>query len=271
MNKKYIAAAIAGLTLVPAFAFAQSSDLQLQVQTLTSQIQALQLQLKTLLASSTMEWKMNASTTKERMMPPGQMGKQACILLDRNLRVGAQGDDVKKLQEMLAQDPDTGFNAKATGFFGPMTARAMVKFQTRMGIASSSDGSVGPMTRGFFQRACGNGLGMGEDEHMKAATVRGTITAVAASSITVKIDDNKSRTVHVSASTTIMVVANATSTPAVGSMANLTVGTAVMAEGAPNEDGSLTARHIKVGALPPMPMMQIRGQGQGQGQGGMMY
>ncbi|MDE1924807.1 MAG: peptidoglycan-binding protein [Patescibacteria group bacterium] len=88
---------------------------------------------------------------------PGQEGKSACIALTRNLGIGSQGDDVKSLQEMLAADPESGFEATTTGFFGPLTARAMMRFQENNSIASSTDGSVGPLTRGFFERHCGEG------------------------------------------------------------------------------------------------------------------
>lgn len=94
------------------------------------------------------------------MMPPGQFAKMMCIKLNRNLGVGSQGDDVKSLQEMLKSREESGFTGNATGFFGPMTAKALMRFQTANGIASSSNatGGVGPMTRAFFERRCGNGL-----------------------------------------------------------------------------------------------------------------
>ena len=100
------------------------------------------------------------ATSTPRDMSPGQMGKMVCLRLVRDLRVGAQGDDVRKLQELLAQDPSVGFTASSTGFFGPMTAKALMRFQMNNGIASSTDGRVGTLTRGFFQRACGKGLEM---------------------------------------------------------------------------------------------------------------
>ncbi len=103
-------------------------------------------------------WSGDASSTMPWGMPPGQVGKMLCITLSRNIGPGSQGDDVRKLQEMLAADPSTGFTASATGFFGPMTAKAMMHFQMNNGIASSSTGTVGPLTRGFFERSCGKGL-----------------------------------------------------------------------------------------------------------------
>ena len=65
-----------------------------------------------------------------------------------------------KLQVMLKSDSENDFDVNPTGVFGPITKHAMMKFHVRMGIAASSttDGSVGPLTRGFFNRACGKGL-----------------------------------------------------------------------------------------------------------------
>lgn len=91
--------------------------------------------------------------------PPGQMGKMACIALTRDLKVGSQGDDVRKLQDLLHDDDSAGFTASSTGFFGPMTAKAMARFQMHNGIASTTTGIVGRLTRGFFERACGKGVG----------------------------------------------------------------------------------------------------------------
>lgn len=253
MQKKHvIAGLLASALLFPTAALAQDASLEAQVKSLMSQIQSLQLQLKTLLASSSPMKKADlmredkGEKMGEKMhMAPGQMAKERCIMLNRNLRTGSQGEDVKKLQEMLAEDPANGFMGKATGFFGPLTANAMAKFQHRLGIASSTDGTVGTMTRGFLERACGKGLGM-QDDGMHRAEVAGEITAAAASSITVTMREGKTRVVNVVASTTISVFSSSTSSPTVGTMADLTVGKMVRAEGAPQADGSLTARHIKV-------------------------
>jgi peptidoglycan hydrolase-like protein with peptidoglycan-binding domain len=89
-------------------------------------------------------------------MSPGQGGGQGCFTLNRNLGPGSQGDDVRQLQGFLAQNASTtGFMGTTTGFFGPATARAMMYYQEHNGIASSSDGHVGPLTRLFFEHRCG--------------------------------------------------------------------------------------------------------------------
>ncbi len=256
---------LAGLTtavlLLPAAASAQASaSLEMQVKSLMSQIQSLQMQLKTLIGSSSPMIRVEKKEMQgPEHMNPGQMGKMMCVTLNRNLRAGAQGDDVKKLQEMLAQDPENEFRGKATGFFGPLTANAMAKFQMRAGIASTTDGTVGPMTRGFFERACGKGLdggmgggmgqGVGGMMDMRAE-IGGTISAVSGSSITVQGKDNTmSRTVNVTASTTIHMIATPGAAPTIGTMADLTVGKMVRVEGIPQLNGVINARQIKVGAM----------------------
>src|SRR5262249_10236518 len=136
---KIIASLTAAAVMVPALSFAQATSTQDQVQALLSQIQSLQQQLRALIASSSPkggDWK-NASSTGPWMngtstppgMSPGQMGKMMCIAFTRNLGIGSHGDDVRELQDLLGQDPDSGFMASSTGFFGPLTARAMIKFQ----------------------------------------------------------------------------------------------------------------------------------------------
>lgn len=88
----------------------------------------------------------------------GQMGKIACIRILRDLGPGSRGDDVKDLQQMLAEEAENGFVGTTTGYYGPMTMKAMMRFQQRHGIASTTIGTVGPLTRGFFERKCGKGL-----------------------------------------------------------------------------------------------------------------
>ncbi len=249
MKKRLIAGMMISAAMLPVFASAQTTNVQAQIQALLSQIQALQLQLRTLIASSTANI---GVPNMEGNLPPGQLGKALCIRLGRDLRVGSQGEDVRTLQEMLREDRESGFSGNPTGFFGPLTAKAMMKFQTRMGIASSTTGTVGSLTRGFFERRCGEGLRDKEDNDEKRRAVAGEITAVATSSITVKAGDNASRVVNITASTTIKVISAATSTPTTGSMTDLTVGKRVSAVGTPNSDGSLTATEIKVGTIPSL-------------------
>lgn len=59
-------------------------------------------------------------------------------------RQGSRSTGVTTLQTLLALDPTLYPEGFVTGYFGPMTAKAVKKFQARYGIAQV--GSVGPLT-----------------------------------------------------------------------------------------------------------------------------
>lgn len=63
----------------------------------------------------------------------------------RSLRRGMSGDDVRDLQELLAQDTDVFPAGLITGFFGRITEEALKKFQRKHGIESI--GIFGPKTQ----------------------------------------------------------------------------------------------------------------------------
>ncbi len=258
-TRKFAAGLAFAAIALPLATFAQtttSTGVNTQIQSLLTQIKALQQQIMQLVASSSASGGLHMGSTTG-MMNPGQMGKAACIALNRNLGIGSHGDDVVGLQRRLKDEGD--FDGPLSGFFGALTAKAMMKFQMRLGIASSTTGSVGPMTRGFFERECGKGLGKGDDGNKgnqgddhgmpNAARISGTITAAASSSVTITPNGGQPRVVNITASTSIQIFVSATSTPTTGK---------------PNQDGSLTAAIIKVGILPPPPMM---GDDHGQGRG----
>lgn len=156
----------------PALAAAQvsvtgSSSVDVQVQSLLSEINSLQQQLKSLVqsvvpTSSPSMW--NANSTRPTppaawnasSTPPGMgQGMGNCDGFDRDLSQGSQGSDVMQLQQMLQGD---GFlSASSTGFFGPLTARALAAFQVHFGIAASSSatGFFGSLTRDFLGAHCG--------------------------------------------------------------------------------------------------------------------
>lgn len=69
--------------------------------------------------------------------------KQALQLHSR-LRIGMRGNDVKRLQEILATDPNVLSDANVTGFFGPITEHAVKHFQKHFGLDTA--GEVGPKT-----------------------------------------------------------------------------------------------------------------------------
>lgn len=71
----------------------------------------------------------------------------------RNLATGMSGDDVKELQIILASDPVIYPEGLVSGYFGPLTQKAVIRFQEKyaadillpIGIVKGT-GLVGPMT-----------------------------------------------------------------------------------------------------------------------------
>ncbi|MEK7087441.1 MAG: peptidoglycan-binding domain-containing protein, partial [Patescibacteria group bacterium] len=68
----------------------------------------------------------------------------------RPLALGLRHADVSKLQEALKTDSSVYPEGTVSGYFGPLTLKAVKKFQEKYGIASSGEpgyGNVGPKTR----------------------------------------------------------------------------------------------------------------------------
>lgn len=117
------------LVLSPVLAGAQTATSS-NVSSMLQQIQALQAQIK-------------AMQDLQNQMKTAQQNIQTSLGLIRNLKQGMTGDDVKALQAILAADP-TIYNGQITGFFGPLTAQAVKKFQKKNGLEQV--GNVGPKT-----------------------------------------------------------------------------------------------------------------------------
>lgn len=77
--------------------------------------------------------------------------KPVCVLLNRNLSLGARGSDVTRLQNFLRMTND--FSVDSTEYYGQLTVQAVKNWQTHNGIVSSGTaettgyGAVGPRTR----------------------------------------------------------------------------------------------------------------------------
>ena len=83
----------------------------------------------------------------------------------QNMSVGATGNDVMRLQQLLNSDADTkvategvGSSGNETTMFGSLTEGAVQRFQVKYNIAKEGDsgyGTVGPMTRAMLQEVFG--------------------------------------------------------------------------------------------------------------------
>ena len=111
------------------------SDLQAQIQALLAQVRQLQEQL------------IQLQTPVLPPPGPGNPWPTTCPTFTRTLGQGTSGDDVTELQAYLG--------VSQTGYFGPMTAKAVAVFQAEESL--SQVGFVGPQTRAAFARRCGWG------------------------------------------------------------------------------------------------------------------
>ena len=111
------------------------AEIQAQIQSLLGQIAALG---------------QSAGQTQTTVASPVSQ-QRICMMMYRNLSFGSRGDDVVALQEFLRAEGY--FSANATGYFGPMTAQAVAKWQASQGV--SAVGSFGPMSRERVRLWCG--------------------------------------------------------------------------------------------------------------------
>lgn len=146
--------------------------LQLQIQQLFSQIQSLQQQvtdLKTELGVSAQpavlptESAPFASTDEKLVLPTQTLPPE--LSFTRTLVPGTRGDDVRAVQEYLAQDPAIYPDGLITGYFGPLTQKAIQRFQTKHGIVNlgaletTGYGVLGPLTRTKLRELVTSGFG----------------------------------------------------------------------------------------------------------------
>ena len=80
------------------------------------------------------------TTTKIISTPSG-----ITVTITKTLKMGSENSEVKALQKALAQDKTIYPEGKATGYYGPATQRAIIRFQKKYGI--DPVGFVGPQTR----------------------------------------------------------------------------------------------------------------------------
>ncbi len=148
--KKFLLIVIITAVLLPTFAYAQNDlsttqlsriigELQKQVLELKEKIEKLQTELANTKKELSDTRAGFTDTAKEL-----QETKQA-LVFEKTLRRGEQGDEVKKLQEYLSQFPDIYPEKLVTGYFGPLTEKAVQRLQEKEEIVAQGD----PATTGF--------------------------------------------------------------------------------------------------------------------------
>jgi len=157
MTKKslILSLAIALLFFGASFASAEEDSAEPTIEQLLLQIDALSAKIKVL------------EEQIAELLEQQQVLKKETLQLTRQLQEGMQGNDIRTLQQMLATDAEIYPEGLVTGYFGPMTKRAVQKFQQRAGI--DQVGRVGPQTLSrinqIFQEGVeGRGVGLVETE-----------------------------------------------------------------------------------------------------------
>ena len=144
MRNKFIYAGV-GLVLLAAPLISSAStlsDLQVQLQSLLSQIQA--------------QSSVSASTSAAWAAP-----SYICPNIQRSLSIGSTGSDVTALQQFL--NSKGYLSVSATGYFGALTKAAVAHWQSDNSIAASSNagyGMFGPLSRSFFVNWCNGNTGI---------------------------------------------------------------------------------------------------------------
>jgi hypothetical protein len=128
--KKYIAPVI--LILFMIFPSVGYAHLLSQIQTLMSQIDELQKKM-------------------------GQAQTELRTLLKDNLKEGMTDEDIKKVQELLATDPDIYPRGLVTGYFGPLTKDALSRFQKKFNLKVT--GEIDEETRTYLEEFLGERFG----------------------------------------------------------------------------------------------------------------
>ena len=115
-----------------------------KIEELTAQIQTLTVQLDSLRQAK--------GEVKETVKEI-----KATLRVTKRLWRGMSNEDVELLQETLATDPEIYPEGLITGYFGPLTERAVKRFQKKMGVEQV--GVVGPKTLSKINELLEQGAG----------------------------------------------------------------------------------------------------------------
>ncbi len=93
--------------------------------------------------------------------PPQSSNVAKCIpALGAPIAFGSRGEEVRVLQQQLAQDSAIYPEGEVTGYYGPATQRAVQRYQATYGVVTSGTpgttgyGVVGPKTRKHLAKRC---------------------------------------------------------------------------------------------------------------------
>ena len=135
---------VVGSMFAPSASALTVDEIQTQIRELLAKVGELTKQLNILQGQSTV-------TPDPADWSHSDVPRPPICMLSRNLSQGMRGDDVLYLQKFLQSEQYLAANP--TGYFGPMTAQAVAKWQASQGV--SAVGSFGPMSRERVKVWCG--------------------------------------------------------------------------------------------------------------------
>ncbi|MDP3965884.1 MAG: peptidoglycan-binding protein [bacterium] len=97
---------------------------------------------------------------KVTQLQQAKSASAACPTPGKTMKKGSTGIDVTRLQQFLAQDKTVYPEGTITGTYGPLTEKAVQRFQTKKGIVSSGTpettgyGAVGARTAAAIAASC---------------------------------------------------------------------------------------------------------------------
>ncbi len=93
---------------------------------------------------------------------PSPVAQLVSPVFNKDLSVGSRGDDVKRLQQLLAADKEIYPEGQVTGYLGNLTKAAIRKFQLKYGVIQKAtdpgNGNLGPKTRAKMKEVYGSGV-----------------------------------------------------------------------------------------------------------------
>lgn len=148
---------VAGVALMPGRSFADTDQsifdkLQNQIQVLLKQVQDLQRQLESIRNGITL-----VQPTVTQPVFPTTPTSVMCPELPKLIKFGNTGNEVKNIQKFLAKDKEIYPQGLATGYFGPMTEKAVEKFQEKYNLEVT--GRVDGSTKEVLEKIIGPTIG----------------------------------------------------------------------------------------------------------------
>ena len=144
---------VATIMFMPLSTEAQTTTLSLQelIQTMQDQIEVLKAEV------SSLQTQLQTLQGAKGDVKEATKEVKATLRISRQLWKNATGDDVALLQEVLSTDSDVYPEGLITGYFGPLTERAVKKFQQKMGVEEV--GRIGPKTLAKINELLEEGAG----------------------------------------------------------------------------------------------------------------